>query len=284
MSWKHKHLLGLQDLSRQDIELILETAKSFKEVSSRDIKKVPALRGKTVVTLFFEPSTRTRISFELAAKRLGANVIGAEQVNAVDARGLHQFLGVGRNFANWIQERVDTYGFQEHRDFEVFIKTDNNPKGGRPSKEYVLSVEMAKEVSMMERNAKGKEARQYFIECERRLQTPRPVVPAPPVELLKAQAGASMALAPKVEILEAQVHEIQNTPIPPPTSSPSKNAITVTLMADILGITNRALWKWLRETGYVAPKTRQPLRQWLAVHDQLRVTGKGVVFFQKTYK
>ena len=75
MTWKHKHLLGLQDLSRQDIELILETAKSFKEVSSRDIKKVPALRGKTVVTLFFEPSTRTRISFELAAKRLSADTL-----------------------------------------------------------------------------------------------------------------------------------------------------------------------------------------------------------------
>ncbi len=75
MSWKHKHLLGLESLSRQDIELILETAKSFKEVSSRDIKKVPALRGKTVVTLFFEPSTRTRISFELAAKRLSADTL-----------------------------------------------------------------------------------------------------------------------------------------------------------------------------------------------------------------
>jgi aspartate carbamoyltransferase catalytic subunit len=75
MSWKHRHLLGLENLSRQDIELILETAKSFKEVSSRDIKKVPALRGKTVVTLFFEPSTRTRISFELAAKRLSADTL-----------------------------------------------------------------------------------------------------------------------------------------------------------------------------------------------------------------
>jgi len=75
MSWKHKHLLGLESLSRKDIELILETAKSFKEVSSRDIKKVPALRGKTVVTLFFEPSTRTRISFELAAKRLSADTL-----------------------------------------------------------------------------------------------------------------------------------------------------------------------------------------------------------------
>ncbi len=75
MSWKHKHLLGLENLSRQDIEMVLQTAKSFKEVSSRDIKKVPALRGKTVVTLFFEPSTRTRISFELAAKRLSADTL-----------------------------------------------------------------------------------------------------------------------------------------------------------------------------------------------------------------
>jgi aspartate carbamoyltransferase catalytic subunit len=73
--WKHKHLLGLQDLSAEDIELVLDTARSFKEVSSRDIKKVPALRGKTVVMLFFEPSTRTRISFELAAKRLSADTL-----------------------------------------------------------------------------------------------------------------------------------------------------------------------------------------------------------------
>ncbi len=75
MSWKHKDLLGLADLNRQEIELILQTAKSFKEVSSRDIKKVPALRGKTVVNLFFEASTRTRISFELAAKRLSADTL-----------------------------------------------------------------------------------------------------------------------------------------------------------------------------------------------------------------
>src|SRR5260370_29517337 len=83
MEWKRKHLLGLQELSKQEIELILETAASFKEVSSRDIKKVPALRGKTVVTLFFEPSTRTRISFELAAKRLSADTLNiAAQVSS----------------------------------------------------------------------------------------------------------------------------------------------------------------------------------------------------------
>ncbi len=75
MSWARKDLLGLEDLSAEEIALILSTAESFKEVSSRDIKKVPALRGMTVVNLFFEPSTRTRVSFEVAAKRLSADVI-----------------------------------------------------------------------------------------------------------------------------------------------------------------------------------------------------------------
>lgn len=74
-AWTRHDLLDLQDLSPEEIELILETAKSFKEVSARDVKKVPALRGKTVAMLFFESSTRTRISFELAAKRLSADIV-----------------------------------------------------------------------------------------------------------------------------------------------------------------------------------------------------------------
>lgn len=73
--WTKKDLLGLEYLSREEIGLILYTAESFKEVTARQIKKVPALRGKTVVNLFYEPSTRTRTSFELAAKRLSADVI-----------------------------------------------------------------------------------------------------------------------------------------------------------------------------------------------------------------
>lgn len=73
--WLKKDLLGLRDLSKEEIETLLETAASFKEVTTRQIKKVPALRGKTVVNLFYEPSTRTRVSFEVAAKRLSADVI-----------------------------------------------------------------------------------------------------------------------------------------------------------------------------------------------------------------
>lgn len=72
---KNKDLLGIKELSAEEINLILDTAGGFRDVIGRDIKKVPALRGKTAVNLFFEPSTRTRTSFELAAKRLSMDVI-----------------------------------------------------------------------------------------------------------------------------------------------------------------------------------------------------------------
>ena len=75
LQWTKKDLLGLRELSADEIRLILQTAESFREISLRPIKKVPALRGKTVVNLFFEPSTRTRTSFELAGKRLSADIV-----------------------------------------------------------------------------------------------------------------------------------------------------------------------------------------------------------------
>ena len=72
---RHKHLLSTADLSPEEITLVLDTAEAMKEVGARSIKKVPALRGKTVVNLFFEPSTRTRTSFEIAEKRLSADTL-----------------------------------------------------------------------------------------------------------------------------------------------------------------------------------------------------------------
>jgi aspartate carbamoyltransferase catalytic subunit len=75
MTWDRRHLLDIESLSADEIVTVLDTARAFKSVGERSIKKVPALRGKTVVNLFVEPSTRTRISFELAAQRLTADVI-----------------------------------------------------------------------------------------------------------------------------------------------------------------------------------------------------------------
>ncbi len=82
-----KHLLSINQLSREDVNRILDTAESFREVGTRVIKKVPALRGRTVVNLFFENSTRTRISFELAAKRLSADVINFSTGGSSVAKG-----------------------------------------------------------------------------------------------------------------------------------------------------------------------------------------------------
>jgi aspartate carbamoyltransferase catalytic subunit len=96
MAWIRKDLLGLEDLNKEEIEFILTTAESFKEVSTRDIKKVPALRGKTVVNLFYEPSTRTRVSFEVAAKRLSADVINISAQESSVRKG-ETLIDTGRN-------------------------------------------------------------------------------------------------------------------------------------------------------------------------------------------
>ena len=87
MRLKHKDLLGLEYLDKEEIDLILETAIPFKELFTRSVKKVPPLRGKTVVLLFYEPSTRTRISFELAAKRLSADVLNISASTSSVAKG-----------------------------------------------------------------------------------------------------------------------------------------------------------------------------------------------------
>ncbi|MBI2457616.1 MAG: aspartate carbamoyltransferase catalytic subunit [candidate division NC10 bacterium] len=84
---KHKDLLGTRDLSAEEIGLILDTATSMKEIASRDIKKVPTLRGKTIINLFYEPSTRTRTSFEIAGKWMSADVINISTSSSSVVKG-----------------------------------------------------------------------------------------------------------------------------------------------------------------------------------------------------
>jgi len=85
--WPHRHLLGLGDLEAEEIRFVLQTARGFEDVSRRSIKKVPALRGKVVVNLFFEDSTRTRASFTLAASRLSADVLDLSGKGSSTSKG-----------------------------------------------------------------------------------------------------------------------------------------------------------------------------------------------------
>ncbi len=87
MQFNRKHLLGLEELSSDEIRMILDTAVPFKEISERRIKKVPVLRGKTIVNLFFEPSTRTRTSFEFAEKRLSADTVNVNVSTSSVSKG-----------------------------------------------------------------------------------------------------------------------------------------------------------------------------------------------------
>lgn len=93
---KHKDILDMSDLENKEIELIMETARSMEEILGRDLKKVPSLRGKTIINLFFEPSTRTRTSFEIAGKRLSADVVNFTSTSSSVNKG-ETLLDTARN-------------------------------------------------------------------------------------------------------------------------------------------------------------------------------------------
>lgn len=100
---------------------------------------------------------------------LTSQTINNETVQAVSARELHQFLGSKQDFSTWIKARIEAYSFVENQDFITFHKIVERAK----LVEYAITIDMAKELSMVERTPKGKQARQYFIECERQLNQPK---------------------------------------------------------------------------------------------------------------
>ena len=102
-------------------------------------------------------------------------------IQAVNARELHTFLEVQTRFNDWIAARITDYDFVENQDYVRFTENSVKPQGGRPSIGYFISLDMAKELSMVERNEQGKQARRYFIECEKRLKEQTATQPAQPI-------------------------------------------------------------------------------------------------------
>lgn len=96
--------------------------------------------------------------------------IGGEVQPCVDGRTLHKWLKSGERFADWIKKRIKTYGFVENVDYVSYSVKSEKPQGGRTSREYVLTLDVAKELSMVENNEQGRTARRYFINCEKVLR------------------------------------------------------------------------------------------------------------------
>ncbi len=131
--------------------------------------------------------------------------INGEPVETVNARELHAFMQVQTRFDDWIRRRIKEYDFAEGVDYAIFLKNEENPKGGRPAKEYYITLDMAKELAMVERNERGRQARKYFIECERRLKQLQAQPPA--LDDPAALRGLLLNYTERVLKLEAKIEE-----------------------------------------------------------------------------
>jgi phage anti-repressor protein len=126
--------------------------------------------------------------------------IDGQVTQLVDARHLHTFLEVGKDFTNWIKLRIRQYGFEQNRDYLLAQTGEQLPSGTKWRSDYLLTLDVAKELAMVERTPKGRQARRYFIECERQLQ------------MMRGQGAAPMT--PHVEyplaidLLTADIHAI----------------------------------------------------------------------------
>jgi phage anti-repressor protein/phage antirepressor YoqD-like protein len=131
--------------------------------------------------------------------KVETTTIGNDVKQTVNARELHSFMEVGKDFSTWMKDRIESFGFIENQDFLVFPEIGE--KGGRPQITYHLTLDMAKELSMVERNEKGKQARQYFIECERRAKDP--------VAMLNDPAMLKQLLLANLQTVEQQKVQIE---------------------------------------------------------------------------
>lgn len=136
-------------------------------------------------------------------------VIEYDGKQAVNARELHEKLGNKKQFANWIQLRIEQYGFVENQDYEVFNQKVKNSNGGRSRKEYALSLDMAKELCMVENNDAGRRIRKYFIEVEKKARTQNPfAIPQTYSEAL--QLAANQAKQIEQQKLALEQKKIEN--------------------------------------------------------------------------
>lgn len=216
----------------------------------------------------------------------------------VNARELHAFLDSKQDFSTWIKARIAEYDFVEHQDFVLF---HNFMEKGRPRIEYFITLDMAKELSMVERTAKGKQARQYFIDCEKRAQA----VPQIPQTLSEALRLAADLADEKAALLEEQQRNAPKVAFAEAVGN-ANDTILIRDLAKVLkqnGIDmgEKRLFAWLRANGYLTLQNMPMQRAmdmglfWVSesvialpdgdrVRLTTRVTGKGQMYFLDKFK
>lgn len=215
--------------------------------------------------------------------KLSAQNIGGETQQTVNARELHAFLEVGKDFSNWIKDRIEKYGFVENVDYvkiespklanqrgeEFSPNLAKNISRGRPTVEYYISLSMGKEIGMVERTDKGREVRHYFIECERQLKEVSKQAIAIPQSLPEALRLAA-------DLAEKNQQLIEQAKIDTPKAqwcdrvTAANEHMTITQAAKTLGYPPRKLKDYLRQIGFIYAGADTPMQ------DQIK-TGRAVL-------
>ena len=183
---------------------------------------------------------------------------GSEQ-QTVNARELHAFLEVGKDFSTWLKDRIEKYDFIENVDYVRFSpESGKTPYGGRPSVEYHISLSMAKELCMVERNEKGKQARQYFIECERVAKqklTAQPALPSYSEALrqLADQIDHNKELQEKIEQDKPKVEYCDQIVA-------DNGSMTITKAAKVIGYPPRKFKDYIRQIGWLYANADTPMQ------------------------
>lgn len=191
---------------------------------------------------------------------LSSKLVGEEVIQTVNARELHTYLGVGKVFNDWIKSRIEAYDFQVGVDY-ILTESKVGLRSNVTQKDYFVSIDMAKELSMVDRGEKGKEVRKYFLNCEKSLKESLQRAPALPanfveaLEMLVASEKQKIALLSKVELDKPKV-DFFNAVVE------SDLCYDLAKAAKTLGTGRTRLAKFLREQGYM-DKNNNPKQRFI---------------------
>ena len=193
---------------------------------------------------------------------INKNIVAGEMIPTVNARQLHQFLGNKDKFSTWIKDRIDQFGFLANQDFVTFSESSEK---GRPRQEYALTISMAKELCMVERNDKGKQARLYFIECERiaKQKASMPALPDFTNPAIAARAWAEqyearLTVEKKVTVLETQIEEDKPKVAFADHITADGNSLTIQAAAKVLGYPQKKLFDFMRQKKWIFARGSAP--------------------------
>jgi anti-repressor protein len=198
--------------------------------------------------------------------QLSAHVVGDCEVQTINARVLHVFLEVGKDFSNWVKDRIEQYNFVENQDFVCSPILASEGRGGHNRKDYHLTLDMGKELAMVERNEKGKQARQYFIECERRAK-----MPVDPMKVLNdpsAMRGLLLTYSEKVLVLEAANAEMLPKVAALDRIANAEGSTCISTAAKMLQMRPKDLFAWLSCHRWIFRRTGSS--PWVGYQDKIQ--------------